>query len=79
MIWVAWRQFRAQAPTAAIGLLLLGAWLLATGPGLADEYADGLATCRSSGCGQFMDGFVDQHQKALLGSCGTRASPASAG
>ena len=67
MIWLAWRQFRAQALTAAVGLLLLGAWLLATGRGLANEYADGLAACRSSGCGQFMDGFVDQHQKALLG------------
>jgi hypothetical protein len=66
MIWVAWRQFRAQAVTAAIGLLLLGAWLLATGPGLADEYAAGLAGCSSNGCDQFMDGFVDQHQKALL-------------
>jgi hypothetical protein len=66
MIWLAWRQFRAQAATAAIGLLLLGAWLLATGPGLADEYTAGLAGCASSGCDQFMDGFVDQHQKAPL-------------
>src|SRR5262245_39997963 len=66
MIWVAWRQFRAQAVTAAIGLLLLGAWLLATGPGIADEYAAGLASCPSRGCDQFMDGFVDQHQKGLL-------------
>jgi hypothetical protein len=66
MIWVAWRQFRAQAVTAAVALLLLGAWLLATGPGLANEYAVGLAGCGSTGCGQFMDGFVDQHQNALL-------------
>jgi hypothetical protein len=66
MVWVAWRQFRAQAVTAAIGVLLLGAWLLATGQGPADEYAAGLAGCSSSGCDQFMDGFVDQHQKALL-------------
>ena len=66
MIWVAWRQFRAQAVTAAIGLLLLGAWLLATGPGLADEYAAGLAACSSNGCDQFMDGFVDQHQQTVL-------------
>ena len=66
MIWLAWRQFRAQAVTATVGLLLLGAWLLATGPGLADEYASGLAGCSSSGCDQFMDGFVDQHQKTIL-------------
>lgn len=67
MIWLAWRQFRAQGITAAIGLLLLGAWLLATGPELADQYSTGLAGCTSIGCDQFTDGFVDQHQKALLG------------
>jgi hypothetical protein len=66
MTWLAWRQFRAQAVAAAIGLLLLGVWLLATGPGLADEYAAGRALCSSGGCDQFMDGFVDQHQKAML-------------
>ena len=66
MIWLAWRQFRAQAVTAAIGLAPAGRWLLATGPGLADEYAEGLAGCGSSGCGQFMDGFLDQHQRSIL-------------
>src|SRR5262245_51064651 len=66
MIWLAWRQFRAQAVTAAIGLVLLGAWMLATGPALSHQYADGLAGCRGAGCGQFMDGFADQHQGALL-------------
>ena len=66
MTWLAWRQFRAQAVTAVIGLVLLGGWLLATGPGLADQYAQGRAGCGSSGCDQFMDGFLDQHQGALL-------------
>ncbi|HET8914164.1 MAG TPA: ABC transporter permease [Propionibacteriaceae bacterium] len=66
MIWVAWRQFRAQAVTAAIGLVMLGIWLLATGRGLADEYASGLAQCSGGGCNQFMDGFVDQHQASIL-------------
>lgn len=66
MIWLAWRQFRAQAVTAATCLLLLGAWLLATGPGLADDYAAGLAGCSSNGCEQFIDGFVDQHQNTIL-------------
>ena len=66
MTWLAWRQFRAQAVTAVIGLVLLGGWLLATGPGLADQYSQGRAACGSSDCGQFMDGFLDQHQGALL-------------
>ena len=67
MIWVTWRQFRAQALTAVVGLVLLGGWLLATGPGLADQYSAGLADCRATGCDQFMDGFVVEHQKALIG------------
>ena len=66
MTWLAWRQFRAQAVTSVIGLVLLGGWLLATGPGLADRYAQGRADCGSTGCDQFMDGFLDQHQAALL-------------
>lgn len=66
MIWMAWRQFRVQAVTGAVCLLLLGAWLLATGPGLADEYAAGLAGCSGNGCDQFIDGFVDQHQNTIL-------------
>jgi hypothetical protein len=66
MTWLAWRQFRAQAVTAVIGLVLLGGWLLATGPRLADQYSQGRADCSSSGCGQFIDGFLDQHQGTLL-------------
>ena len=66
MTWLAWRQFRAQAVTAVLGLVLLCGWLLATGPSLADQYSQGRADCGSSGCGQFMDGFLDQHQGALL-------------
>ena len=65
MTWLAWRQFRAQALSGAIGIALLGAVLLATGPGLADDYADGLALC-GSGCREFIDVFIDQHQAALL-------------
>ena len=65
MTWLAWRQFRVQALAGAIGVALLGAVLLATGPGLADEYADGLALCGSD-CREFKDLFTDQHQAALL-------------
>ena len=65
MTWLAWRQFRVQALAGAIGLALLGAVLIATGPGLADDYADGLALCGSD-CREFNDLFTDQHQAALL-------------
>ena len=65
MTWLAWRQFRVQALAGAIGVALLGAVLLATGPGLADDYADGLALCGSD-CREFNDLFTDQHQAALL-------------
>lgn len=66
MIWVTWRQFRAQAVTAALGLIFLGAVLLATGPGLAHDYATGRAQCNGAGCNQFAEGYLNQHQKALL-------------
>lgn len=66
MTWLAWRQFRMQALAAALGLAVLGAFLLITGPGIAEEYADGLATCGDS-CRQFQRDFTDAHQGAILG------------
>ncbi|GGM42695.1 ABC transporter permease subunit [Dactylosporangium sucinum] len=50
MIWLTWRQFRAQA-WAAIGCLaVLAAVLAVTGPGLAHVYAtSGLGTCVTDG------------------------------
>jgi ABC-2 family transporter protein len=49
MIWLTWRQFRAQAITAAIALAVMAIVLGATGPGLASSYASsGLPTCHAS-------------------------------
>ena len=66
MIWLAWRQFRAQAlhggdrpgPAGRRGCSPPGpAWPTSTPTGSPGARSD---------CGQFMDGFVDQHQRALL-------------
>ncbi len=46
MIWLTWRQLRASALTVLSGLVALSTALVATGPGLANEYhSSGLATC----------------------------------
>lgn len=66
MIWLTWRQFRAQALTAAIGLLALGGWLLATGPGLSHEYAAGLARCHGDRCTTFTESYLTEHQDEIL-------------
>ena len=50
MIWLTWRQFRAQAITATAALAVLAALLAVTGPHLADLYAtSGIATCHLHG------------------------------
>lgn len=67
MTWLAWRQFRASAVVAVIGLLVLGPWVLITGRSLSDEYDEGMAGCTSQGCRQFIDSFVDRHVASLLG------------
>jgi hypothetical protein len=47
MIWLTWRQFRAQSIVAVVVLALFAAALLATGPNLAHLYdASGLSACR---------------------------------
>jgi hypothetical protein len=50
MIWLAWRQFRAQSLVAAVALAVLAAILLITGFHLRDLYdASGVAACRARG------------------------------
>jgi ABC-type transport system involved in multi-copper enzyme maturation permease subunit len=69
MIWLAWRQFRAPAVTL-FGIVAAFAVLLAiTGPGLATQYADGLATCTQQGtdCSAFINSFLNDYQTASLG------------
>ncbi|MFC0038208.1 ABC transporter permease [Actinomadura rayongensis] len=69
MIWLTWRQFRASAATAAALLAALAAVLALTGPGMADDYAAGVAACkrRPGGCGNFYQDFYHAHMAAFFG------------
>jgi hypothetical protein len=62
MIWLTWRQFRAQAIVAASALAVLAIALAVTGPHLAYLFdSSGLATCRTHGdCGTLITSFMDQ-------------------
>jgi hypothetical protein len=68
MIWLTWRQARAQAAMMAAALALLAAILALTGPGLADDYATGIAACstESGGCSQFVQRFFHDHHGPFL-------------
>ena len=49
MIWLAWRQFRPQAITAAVALAVVAIVVAATGPGIASTYSSsGLPACHAS-------------------------------
>jgi hypothetical protein len=49
MIWLAWRQFRPQAITAAVALAVVAIVAAATGPGIASTYRSaGLPACHAS-------------------------------
>ena len=62
MIWLTWRQFRAQTIVTAAFLAALAAALLVTGLNLAHLYeTSGLATCHGSGsCGTLASNFISQ-------------------
>jgi hypothetical protein len=66
MIWLTWRQFRAQAIMIGCVLAAFAIALLATGPGLAHLYtATGLPGCRSHGdCAQLASQFLRYHIRA---------------
>jgi ABC-type transport system involved in multi-copper enzyme maturation permease subunit len=68
MIWLTWRQFRVQAAMMAAALAVLAVILGLTGPGLADDYATGIAACttESSGCSNFVNGFFQDHRGPFL-------------
>ena len=58
MIWLTWRQFRAQAIAAAVALAVLAVIFGVTGPHLAHLYdISGLATCRAN-CAALTNTFV---------------------
>jgi hypothetical protein len=64
MTWLTWRQFRAQALTAAGALAAFAILLATTGPSLASRYAaSGITGCRggdSGDCGPAAIGFLNQ-------------------
>jgi hypothetical protein len=61
MIWLTWRQFRAQAVTAVAALALFAILLAVTHPQLASLYAtSGFAGCQGGGCGLTADAFLGQ-------------------
>jgi hypothetical protein len=68
MIWLTWRQFRAAGAMMLAALAALAAVLALTGPGLADDYATGIAACttQSGGCSNFVNRFFRDHQGPLL-------------
>lgn len=60
MMWLTWRQFRAQAIVAGTALVAVAIALTATGPHLAALFDDnGLATCQTS-CGTDAANFINQ-------------------
>ena len=68
MTWLTWRQFRAAAAMMAAALAALAAILALTGPGLADDYATGIAACttQGGGCSDFVERFFDDNLIPLL-------------
>jgi ABC-type transport system involved in multi-copper enzyme maturation permease subunit len=68
MIWLTWRQFRAAAATMLAALAALAAILALTGPGVAGDYATGIAACttQSGGCSDFVNRFFQNHQDPFL-------------
>jgi ABC-type transport system involved in multi-copper enzyme maturation permease subunit len=62
MIWLTWRQFRAQAWVMAVGLAVVAAALVGTGVHLSDLYAtSGVAACQGhSDCGTLAANFLTE-------------------
>jgi hypothetical protein len=62
MIWLTWRQFRAQAAVAGAALVAAAIALAVTGPHLASLFnSNGLATCQAA-CGTDATKFINQVQ-----------------
>jgi ABC-type transport system involved in multi-copper enzyme maturation permease subunit len=65
MIWMSWRQFRAQALAGVAALALLAAYLLNLGMDIRDTRDSYLAQCRGD-CAQAMTQFLGDYQNTLL-------------
>jgi predicted outer membrane lipoprotein len=62
--WLAWRQFRIQALTAAAAFVVLGAVLAYTGPHVTHLYnTSGIQACQAShgDCGPLVDNFTSHY------------------
>jgi ABC-type transport system involved in multi-copper enzyme maturation permease subunit len=69
MIWLAWRQFRTASAAVFAVVAGLAALLALTGPGLAAEYAAGVAACAGQGgscLSQFANVFRNDWQTVSL-------------
>ena len=61
MIWLTWRQFRAQSAVAFAALAMFAAVVAITGPNLASLYAaSGVGSCQGSGCRGVADNLLGQ-------------------
>lgn len=67
MMWLSWRQFRAQALAGATVLALLAAYLVHLGTDIRDARDGYLARCRPQGdCAQALTQFATDYQNTLL-------------
>jgi len=61
MIWLTWRQFRAQATAAAAALAAFAVLLVSTQPRMTSLFsASGIAGCHSGSCAGLASAFLDQ-------------------
>jgi hypothetical protein len=71
MIWLTWRQFRAQAVAVSVALVALVGILAGTGPRMAHDYSAGIAACTAQGdCTSFTRLFLRDHQTLYFGLVG---------
>lgn len=67
MIWLTWRQFRAQALVVAVGLAAAAIAFAVTGPGMAHFYDTTVATCAARGdCDSVTNTLLGQHHLLQL-------------
>ncbi len=86
MIWLTWRQFRAQAVTALAALAVFAVLLAVTGPHVARLYAaSGITGCHGASCGPLASTFLTRVSTGLypvvymLGIAGVVLAPAVIG
>jgi hypothetical protein len=67
MIWLTWRQFRAQAIAVCGAVGAVAVILAITGPKLARDYTAGITACDAlGGCESFTDQFFNDHVPAYF-------------